>query len=63
MREGENVLRGMMVAGWTIKEDIIKNGFGILRTSSQMKYGRHDKIIGRHIRRNIITEVIFKIRT
>ena len=31
MREGENVLRGMMVAGWTIKEDIIKNGFGIFK--------------------------------
>ncbi len=48
----------MGIAGQIMDESITKNCKGVLKTSSQVMYGSHYKIIGKFIRRNITTKVI-----
>jgi hypothetical protein len=63
MKEGESISKGMALAGQIMGKRITRNCSGSLRTSSQVMYGRHYKIIGNCIRRNIMTKVIIKMRT
>ncbi len=59
MKEGGSVYRGMGTAGQIIDESsITKNCKEIFKTSSQVMYGRHYKIIGKFIKRTITTKVI-----
>jgi len=62
MKEGGNVWRDTGMAGQIMNGSIINNCLGFLKTSSQVLYGIHYKIIGTCIRRNSTTKgMIFKM--
>jgi hypothetical protein len=49
-------------SGWTDNKSITKTFSGSLRNSSQVMYGIHFKIIGHCIIRNIMPEMIIKLK-
>jgi hypothetical protein len=50
------------MAGQTIDKSITKNCSGSSRNSSEVMHGIHFKIIGICIKRNIMPEMIIKLR-
>ncbi len=58
----ESILKGLAMAGQTMDKSITKNCSGTSRNSSQVMYGIHFKIIGNCIKRNIMPEMIIKLR-
>ncbi len=62
-KEGEGISKGLVMGGQTMGKIITKNCSGSLRISSQVMSRKHYKIIGNCIRRNIMQEVIIKMRT
>jgi hypothetical protein len=63
MKEEESISKGIAIAGRIIGKSITRNCSGSLRTSSQVMYGRHYKIIKYCIRRNIMIKLAIKMRT
>ncbi len=63
MKEGESISKKSAMGGQVMGKIITKNCSGSLRTSSKVIPGKHYKIIGNCIRRNIMQEVIIKMMT
>ena len=63
MNERESILNGMEMAGQTVDKSSTRNCSRYSRTSRQVMYGQHYKLIGNCIRRNTITTEILKMRT
>ncbi len=66
MNEGESI--SQKVWQWSVsqtdnRQEYYQECSGSLRKTNQVMYGRHYKIIGKCIRRNIMPEVIIKMRT